>query len=178
MRRVQPIQTSFSSGEISPLLLAHTNVDRYATGLLRCVNFIPRPQGPSEIRGSFEYVGEFIDDGAVRLTDEPRLIPLNVDQFVRFVAVIGEKRVKVYSDVGLHVSGDSGINLLRNSDFEAALLNWLPLTTGDLDDVVVKWVPEEAACELSVRVALTQAASIYQPITLEGSGTTYTLVPR
>lgn len=50
MLRVNPIQTDFSSGELSPWLLGRVNTEKYLAGAARLENFLVRPQGGVEYR--------------------------------------------------------------------------------------------------------------------------------
>ena len=45
MARESLIQSSFNAGELSPLLLARTNLDKRANGLYTCLNWVPMVQG-------------------------------------------------------------------------------------------------------------------------------------
>jgi hypothetical protein len=51
-------QFSFSSGEISPLLLGRADTAKYANGLATAENFIVTPQGALKRRPGFKYLGD------------------------------------------------------------------------------------------------------------------------
>lgn len=56
MSRANPIQVSFSAGELSPRMLARVDRPQYANGCYRMRNFIPDLAGPAIKRGGTRYV--------------------------------------------------------------------------------------------------------------------------
>ena len=143
MPKVQPIQTSFSSGEITPLLRGHTNVERYATGLETCENFIPRPQGPVDFRRGREVIAQSQDDGK---TEDARCFPLNVNFSQTFCIVVTADLVEVFDHEGAVLQGAAGIDLLFNGGFEIGLLGWS--TEVSTENAIVTWVPETSVALL------------------------------
>ena len=70
MLKVHPIQTNFSSGELSPWLLGRSDIERYFNSAEVLENFIVHPQGPIKRRRGTEGIGLTDDqdaDGVVRL---------------------------------------------------------------------------------------------------------------
>jgi hypothetical protein len=65
--RTNPGQSSFSSGEISPLLYGRTDYQRVQTGLRRCRGFLPLRQGGVTRAPGTLYRGATKDDAAGRL---------------------------------------------------------------------------------------------------------------
>ena len=57
MPKINPIQASFSGGELSPRFRAQTNSDKYANSLAFCENFVPTPYGSLEMRSGFQHIG-------------------------------------------------------------------------------------------------------------------------
>jgi len=55
---VTPLQASFTSGEVSPILHARVDLARYSTGAVRVENFIILPQGGLSRRPGFKTVHE------------------------------------------------------------------------------------------------------------------------
>lgn len=60
------VQTSFTSGEISPRLYGRTDIDQYYSSAQEITNFIPTPQGPVIRRAGSKFV-EALPAGSVRL---------------------------------------------------------------------------------------------------------------
>lgn len=67
MSRVSRDQLSFSSGEISPLLRARPDYQRYQTGLAACVGFLPLRQGGVTRAPGTVFRGYTRDNAAARL---------------------------------------------------------------------------------------------------------------
>ncbi|MDP3939807.1 MAG: hypothetical protein Q8R92_16945 [Deltaproteobacteria bacterium] len=63
MPKVSPIQTSFNSGEWSPLMYGRVDLDAYRTALATCLNLIPTVQGPI-IRRPGTYFAAEVKDSA------------------------------------------------------------------------------------------------------------------
>lgn len=60
------VQTSFTSGEISPRLYGRTDIDQYYASAQEITNFVPTPQGPVIRRAGSRFV-EALPAGSVRL---------------------------------------------------------------------------------------------------------------
>jgi hypothetical protein len=58
MPRVDPNQTSFNTGEISPLLYGQVTLDKYKNAMAVCLNLIPMIQGPCTRRGGTYFIDE------------------------------------------------------------------------------------------------------------------------
>lgn len=58
MSNTQPLQTNFTSGEISPYLYAHSDLQQYAHSARQITNFIVRPQGGLLKRSGTQFVAE------------------------------------------------------------------------------------------------------------------------
>ena len=58
MPRANVIQTNFTSGEVSPLMLGRVDTTRYANGLQSTVNYLIKPQGPLWRRSGFRWIHE------------------------------------------------------------------------------------------------------------------------
>src|SRR5574343_1589951 len=68
MPKVSPIQSSFSTGEISPLLYGQVEFDNYKSALKVCRNWLPLIQGPVTRRPATYFCDEVKDSSkAVRL---------------------------------------------------------------------------------------------------------------
>ena len=69
MTRSSPGQVSFSSGEVSPLLAARMDYQRFQTGLSRCRGFLPLPHGPVTRAPGTWFRGTPKDGRLARLVD-------------------------------------------------------------------------------------------------------------
>lgn len=58
MPKLYPVWQSFASGELSPFLLARSDLEIYDSGLYRCRNFIPKSHGPISRRRGTAYRGK------------------------------------------------------------------------------------------------------------------------
>jgi len=61
MPKVSPIQSSFSTGEVSPLLYGQVEFDNYKSGLKVCLNLLPLIQGPVTRRPGTYFCDEVKD---------------------------------------------------------------------------------------------------------------------
>ncbi len=119
MAKINPIQTRFSAGELSPRFLAQSDTEGYKAGLAECTNFIVTRQGPIHRRGGFEHVKGLAGELA-------RVFPFQLDPS----DTPGEAFPIVVSDVGkILVFGGSvdvtGPNRIQNGDFtESDMRPW------------------------------------------------------
>lgn len=70
MPRVDPIQDSFTAGEISPRLWGRTTLNVYKLGLGKCENFLVYPHGGVSKRGGFRYVAEVKDSTKITIVQK------------------------------------------------------------------------------------------------------------
>lgn len=56
MANIKTLQRSFAGGEVTPELFGRIDDAKYQSGLAKCLNFIPKPQGPVENRAGFAFV--------------------------------------------------------------------------------------------------------------------------
>lgn len=70
MASIRNLQRAFSGGEVSPEMFGRIDDAKYQSGLAKCRNFIPKPQGPAENRPGFAFVRAVKDS-----TKKVRLIP-------------------------------------------------------------------------------------------------------
>ena len=61
MAKAAPLQDSFTSGEISPLVQGRVSLDRYKEALATCKNYVPTIQGGLTRRPGTTFVGEVKD---------------------------------------------------------------------------------------------------------------------
>lgn len=98
-----PLQTSFIGGELSPSLEGRVDIDRYASGLATCENFMVLPQGGVVKRAGFEYIAD------AKYPDKKcRLIPFLFNDEQAYVLEIGAGYGRVYTQGGLVTINSSG----------------------------------------------------------------------
>jgi hypothetical protein len=91
----QPIQRSFTSGEIAPSLQSRADLVKYATGLNLCQDFIIRAQGGAYSRPGFRFIGELDDSLKVG-----RLIPFSFNTEQTYSLVFEDLKMRVIKDGG------------------------------------------------------------------------------
>ena len=77
-------QRSFSGGELGPDMYGQIADAKFQSGLAKCVNFIPKPQGPAENRAGFQFVRAVKDS-----TKAVRLIPFTFSSTQTMVLEMG-----------------------------------------------------------------------------------------
>ena len=94
------IQRSFTSGEIAPALRSRADLQKYATGLALCENFIVRSQGGVYSRPGLRYVGEVGDS-----TRRARLIPFSFNTEQTYILVFEHLTMRVIKDGAFVIDG-------------------------------------------------------------------------
>ncbi len=84
MANIRSLQRSFAGGEVSPEMFGRIDDAKYQSGLAKCRNFIPKPQGPAENRAGFQFVREAKDS-----TKKVRLIPFTYSTTQTMVIEMG-----------------------------------------------------------------------------------------
>lgn len=100
MAKASAIQTSFNSGEFSPLMYGRVDLDRYGNGLKLCRNFIPLQQGPVARRPGTQFIGPVIADSV-----QGRLFQFQFSATQAYVLEFGESLMRVYKDRGYVLTG-------------------------------------------------------------------------
>ena len=137
MPKWNPIQNSFSGGEVSARLIMRTDAEIYAQSLLLMRNFMPTLQGTAvRVPGSrFIFEVESIDDPQ----SEARIIHFFDSNNVHALAVFTDASVEVHPDINT-IGGDGGlytsqqaatyqasffrIQVLFNTDFSLGRWYW------------------------------------------------------
>jgi hypothetical protein len=107
--RLEPRQTAFNAGEVSPRLRGHVGSDLYKRGLGYCENWIPTPQGSLLTRGGFESI--------YKLPDKPtvRLIPFHSSALLDYLLVLTDLELRAFVLTGILETG--GTDLITNGTF-------------------------------------------------------------
>ena len=89
------IQSSFNSGEISPLLMGRVDIQKYASSCRKLQNFIPLVQGAACKRGGMRYIGQ------AKYHDQPCiLIPFRHSADENYVLEFGDGYIRFWRDRG------------------------------------------------------------------------------
>lgn len=108
MPKASSLQSSFNSGEVSPLYYGQSSSPRHKAGLEVCYNYIPTLQGPLLRRPGTHYVN-IAKDGTVA----PTLIPFKFSSTQNYMLEFGEKYIRFYTNGAQMVSsGSTNYNIL------------------------------------------------------------------
>ena len=157
MARVQALQGSFVTGEISPKLQGNVLLESYKSSLGTCLNYVVVPQGAVMRRPGTRYVTPTKNDGEVRL------IPFNFGQGQSYVIEAGAAYFRFFTADGVLMEGalsSTPLEITTDSDGDA-----VPYGVADLDGL---YVTQSADTLFIVHPS-------YQPFTLKRTGT-YTWV--
>lgn len=114
-------QTSFSSGELSPLMAGRTSLSQYANGAQSIVNMVVLPQGGLTKRPGTEFIREVKDSA-----DYTILIPFIVGSEQSYVLELGDLYMRFYRDGGILLSTAA----ITNGTFTTDLSGWTDDDTG------------------------------------------------
>ena len=96
------IQASFSNGEVSPRLLARTDIPTYGTGVKTMENAFVLPHGGAKKRNGTIYVGDVSDS-----TKATRLIPFIYSRTVSYVLVFNNGKIQFIKNGSWVMNGGS-----------------------------------------------------------------------
>jgi hypothetical protein len=99
--------TSFNAGELSPLLDARADVQKYSSGCRQLVNMIPLVHGPVTRRPGFQFI-------ATSSSQSPRLIPFIYSDTTAYVCEFGQNYIWFYY-------AGAPVNQTENPDNAAAV---------------------------------------------------------
>jgi hypothetical protein len=102
---VSAMQASFAGGEISPNLYGRVDLERYASSLRRCRNFMVRQFGGVDNRAGFRFLGE-----AKSSSQKCRLIPFQFSVSQTFALEFGANYVRIWAN-GAQVVYSTGPNV-------------------------------------------------------------------
>lgn len=120
MSRTTPIQTNFTGGEISPRLYGRVDLQKYATSVERCENFIIFPHGGITKRSGTRYLEE------VKFSNKKtKLVPFIFSTEQAYIIEFGHLYVRFYRNEAVL------LNALGTAPYELVT----PYTENDLDDL-------------------------------------------
>jgi len=119
MSKITPIQTSFSAGEISPLMYQRSDTEGYQAGVESMVNMFPDSRGPAVSRAGSKHEGQTAgDDGRIFS------IPVNNEFF--YTGVFTGLSLKISS-----LSGDNpSVGYTTNASFNTSGVDWTATDDG------------------------------------------------
>ena len=160
--KLTPIQTSFSAGEISPLMRQRSDTDGYREGVGEMTNMYPDSRGPSIARAGTRYLAEVPGNDARIMA-----IPVTPDFF--YTAVFLDFVLNIFSLAGHNPSTAYG----TNPSFGDGETGWTTDTDGNASSAVV-FITN--ACELSVADKANRFAQIEQNVSGLTAASNYKLV--
>ena len=104
--RIQPIIESFTTGEISPLLLGRVSTKQYAAACKKMENALPDSHGGAKRRPGTIFVSEVKDS-----TKATRLIPFNISRDESYIIELGHLYMRFYTNHGQIQSGGAALEV-------------------------------------------------------------------
>lgn len=95
MPGANPIQTSFTTGEVSPLLYGRVDFDRYKSSLATCLNMIPLVQGPLTRRPGTYFCDEVKDS-----TQATRVVGFKYSTVQAYILEFGHNYIRFKKNSG------------------------------------------------------------------------------
>lgn len=98
MPKATPLQSSFDSGEVSPLIQGRAQDPRYKNGLATCANFYPLLQGPLWRRPGTKNCANIASGGTAH---PPLLVPYIYSTSVAYMLEVGNGYIRFFTNNGL-----------------------------------------------------------------------------
>ena len=95
---------SFNSGELSPLIDARSDIEKYAAGCRILENMIPRVYGIAERRPGLQFILAADEDDVVG-----RIIPFIYSNAIPYVIEMGDQVFRFFFDGGIVLDGEDAI---------------------------------------------------------------------
>ena len=99
----EPLIT-FNGGELSPLIDARSDIDKYSAGMRTCQNMIPRVFGIVERRPGTQYIY-----GAYENSAASRLIPFIYSNSIAYIVEMANGLFRFFYDGGIVLDDDSAV---------------------------------------------------------------------
>ena len=100
----QPMQRSFTSGELAPALRSRADLNKFTNGLALCQNMFPRAQGGCYSRPGFLFAGEVGNSANIA-----RVIPFSFNTDQTYILVFQNLTMRVIIDGAFVLAGGGGI---------------------------------------------------------------------
>lgn len=109
--KVSPIQTSFNSGEWSPLMQGRVDIDAYKASLATCLNQIPLTQGPITRRPGTYFVAEAKDSSKAT-----RIVRFEFSKTQAYAIEFGDLYARFYTDNAPVLEAGKQITAISKAD--------------------------------------------------------------
>ena len=149
MARVQALQGSFVTGEISPRMQGNVLLESYKSSLATCLNYVVVPQGAVMRRPGTRYVTPAKNDGEVRL------IPFHYGQGQSYVIEAGAAYFRFFTADGVLMDGASSstpLEVSTDADGDA-----VPYAVADLDALDITQSADTLHCPSQLSTLYPQA---------------------
>ena len=141
---MKKLNYSFTGGEVSPQLFGRIDLDKYQTGLARCLNMRVLPHGPVMRRSGLRYVSAVADH-----SKRVRIIPFSFNTEQTAVVELGHRYIRLYSAGGALLAGQ-GIALAADGlDYIADAYGYYPIGSW----AYVSWLVGGARIGVNVVIA-------------------------
>lgn len=104
------LNRSFAAGEISPQLFSRLDLDKFQTGVAKCLNCETLPQGPIQNRAGFQWVLEAADS-----TRPVILIPFSYSTQQTFALEFSNGKIRFHTQGGTLLEAPLGVSAITNS---------------------------------------------------------------
>ncbi len=108
MPKATPLQSSFSSGEVTPLFYGQVENPRYKKGLKTGLNFLPMLQGPIVRRPATKFCA------AAKNAAAPYLVPFKFSETQSYMLEFGDQYIRFFANNGQMVT--TGTTLIVTGD--------------------------------------------------------------
>lgn len=159
--KLHPIQTSFETGVISPLMLGRSDSAPYQQGLLGANNMLVDSRGPAKSRAGTRFATSFVADCA-------RLETFQVDVNTYFNMVFGDTVLAITSITG----GIPQVELVTNPHFLEGSTGWVAGTVGGSSEVDF----DDGICTLSAQNGAANSAYIQQTVSVTDGEQPYEII--
>lgn len=116
-------QTSFNSGELSPLMYGDFQAPRYKKGLALCLNYLPTLQGPLIRKPGSKYVNPVKDS-----TNPPILVPFKFSSTQAYILEFGNGYIRFYANNGQVITSGTTYQVSGSLYYPMGLLPNIPPT--------------------------------------------------
>ena len=153
------IRTSFTGGEISPLLYGQIGHPKYKTGIKTGLNVICTPYGPAQNRAGFEMIREVKNSST-----KTRLIPYIFNNDQAYVIELGNQYMRFHTEGGTILSGSTPYE--STSPFLEADLFEIAYTSPEADVMTMthrSYAPRELKRTIGSPIAFTVSQITFGP---------------
>ena len=125
MVRIQPVQTNFTAGELSPRLYGRKDLARYDNGAATLLNAIVQPHGGVTRRPGTRFVAQ-----TKSASGPVRLAPFRFNQQQAYVLEFGERYIRFYRNEAQVTGPDMNGASVTNGGFDAGISGWTDNSSG------------------------------------------------